>query len=208
MKNLLVLVVLLFSAVIESCQTTTLSKSVKKLTPQELFGSVQSLPSEDPIVQACQKRAVTITSADKVCSGGITSSGVIVTASHCYPAGRDQRVHVNGLKAKVVKNLAGTDAYDLMILSGATGEFNLLEFAEPEIGAEVFIVTSQEEYRAVVKRGRIINVQDDMFSTDISVIDGGSGGFVYTREGRLVGMVTQRAPKSQCISARKIIDVL
>lgn len=170
------------------------------------FGSRPAPYADDPIIAEAQKRAVSIISTGGACSGGVGATGIVLTASHCFPVGPNKDIFVNGQLASVIANLGGGQFDDdLLFLKVQSDEFKPLEFAEPKVDAEIFEVVIQGEYRGVVKRGRIVHVWGNMFSTDIESIPGSSGAFVYTKDGQLVGIITQLSfGMVRCISGAHI----
>jgi len=187
------------------CTTTKPKPEAKVLPWQFYFGSEPSQPSDDPAVKDAQSRAVTVITADGACSGGIGATNIVLTAAHC--SGDNKDIFVNGYKARVLSK--GAHGQDLLFLRIYTGEVKPLGFADPKTDMEVFVVMTQNEFRGVVKHGRITHVQEETFSTDIVLIPGASGAFVYTKDGNLVGIVTRwNALMSQCVSGTKIRQVV
>lgn len=203
MKHLLVILGLAMTCCVSSKNTPTpkATEVVPELSWQYYFGSIPSQPADDPIVADAQKRAVTVITAMGACSGGIGAEGIVLTTSHCLPNDKLD-IFVNGYKARVLYN---NKERDLLFLRIYTGEFKPLDFAEPKVDMEVFGVFTQNEYRSVVKRGRITSVEEYSFSTDIILIPGASGGFVYSKDGKLVGVVQMwGALMSHCISGTRV----
>lgn len=202
-----ILIALLLAAC-TACQTTQtpgLEAKPDGLDWRFYFGSRPSPFAEDPIVADAQRRAVSVISSGGACSGGIGATGIVLTASHCSTNTPTEDIFVNGQIASVIVNLNKPFADDLLFLRIQTEEIKPLDFAEPKVDMEIFEVVIQGEYRGVVKRGRITSVWGEMFTTDIQSIPGSSGAFVYSKDGKLAGIITQLSfGMVRCISGTHI----
>ena len=117
-------------------------------------------------------------------SGVIISTNIILTCKHLM----DNLMFVDGKPATIVQINRDTD---LMILSTKTREMPKVGLPEKvSQDEEVFSVSNPIGHHDLLVRGRIVDIADGMFYSDMHVFSGSSGSGVYNKKGKLIGIVS------------------
>lgn len=116
-------------------------------------------------------------------SGVILETGLVLTNAHLLHGD----VTVDDEPAEVVKI---DKDHDLALLKVKTKKFKRVKFAEPKRGNPVYYVGNPSDHNHAVSRGHVVYVDEHHTVTDTLPIPGMSGGGLYDKKNRLIGLNT------------------
>lgn len=157
-----------------------------------LFAACRCATSKTLIERAriddAMKRNVVIKWGDpkigNYCSGFIYSTGVILTAGHCFGDG----MTVNGVAAVVVRRDV---PHDLLELRTATGEFPAIPIIRADVAEVVFTVANRAPWVDIFSYGYVARVEDGYVCARILSVPGYSGAPLLTADGNLLGVIIE-----------------
>lgn len=146
---------------------------------------VPEVQSEQAIINSAMARNVSVHSENGRGSGVIVKTGLVVSAFHNIHIG--EKLMVNGKETVILK----VDPFnDLMLLKAETPEVTDLQFVDRVFQSmKVFSVSNPLYHKGLMSFGRIADIDKGRFFSDLHVLQGSSGGGVYSEEGKLVGVI-------------------
>lgn len=136
----------------------------------------------EKVIATSLKRNVLVESEDSHGSGVILSTNLILTVSHIGAS----NLFVDGIPAVVLRRFTREDT---MILAVPTKKLPAIKLvAKVTQDEEVYFVGNPTEHRGLIARGRIVDIENDIY-IDVHLTSGASGGGVYNLSGELIGIV-------------------
>lgn len=121
-------------------------------------------------------------------SGTFIGENKIITKNHVIRNATDVVILVEGkrVNAKVIKL---DSVVDLALLK-VEGKYKYAHLRlSPKLGEQVYIVAGVGEYEDIVCFGRVAGITQEFLLIDATIIPGFSGGGVYDKRGKLLGIV-------------------
>lgn len=121
---------------------------------------------------------------------GVLIEGGIITVSHIVRYRREIKLVNNGkeIVGKVVKIDKGMDLAFIRV----EGKYKYTKLRlNPQLGEQIYVVGAPGDIEDAITFGRVARITEDSLVIDARISMGSSGGGVFDRKGRLLGIVQQ-----------------